>query len=34
MAAQHESSQSRLIAVNDFAWQELMPGVQGPQPVD
>ncbi len=28
MAAQHERSQSRPVAVNDFAWQELMPGVQ------
>ena len=28
MAAQQESPQSQLIAVNDFAWQELMPGVQ------
>ena len=28
MAVQHEGSQSRLIAVNDFVWQELMPGVQ------
>ena len=28
MAAQQESPRSQLIAVNDFAWQELMPGVQ------
>jgi anti-sigma factor ChrR (cupin superfamily) len=28
MAAQHAGTPSRLIAVNDFEWQERMPGVQ------